>query len=104
MQEKIIATRLALTEMSSETKIASEQAKNKFSSLCEKVNDLINQIETENQSPFMPGDVVRLKSGGEKMTVSDVSKFATTGAYWFNKDGNMQGAVIPNGALVKIGG
>lgn len=103
MEQKIIAARLALAEMSGEIKLASEQAKDKFSDLSDKVNALINHVETEGQSPFMPGDVVRLKSGGEKMTVSDVSKFGTTGAYWFNKDGNMQGAAIPNGALVKVG-
>jgi uncharacterized protein YodC (DUF2158 family) len=38
---------------------------------------------------FKTGDVVRLKSGGPKMTISDGAASGTYMCHWFNREGDM---------------
>ena len=55
---------------------------------------------------FEVGGVVRLKSGGPSMTVTQVGERAMTGqmtvwCVWFDSKGNQQDGTFPPGALEK---
>jgi uncharacterized protein YodC (DUF2158 family) len=45
--------------------------------------------EVEMPNTFKTGDVVKLKSGGPKMTVSDGAASGMYLCHWFNKDGDV---------------
>jgi uncharacterized protein YodC (DUF2158 family) len=45
--------------------------------------------EVEMPNSFKTGDVVRLKSGGPEMTVSDGAASGTYLCHWFNREGDV---------------
>lgn len=49
----------------------------------------------KNISPFSPGDVVRLKSGGPKMTVLKLEDETALACKWFDRNGKVHTDSFP---------
>jgi uncharacterized protein YodC (DUF2158 family) len=55
-------------------------------------------------SGFKKGDVVQLKSGGPKMTITNPRQTdGTVFCEWFDKDGDRQNGAFEPESLVKVG-
>jgi uncharacterized protein YodC (DUF2158 family) len=52
------------------------------------------------ETKWKPGDVVRVKSGGPRMTVGSISKAGRVVCEWFDAAGKPQRAFLSPGALV----
>lgn len=51
-------------------------------------------MEVQAEVSFQPGDVVRLKSGGPKMTISHRPSSDSYFCVWFNKNDDFQSATV----------
>ncbi|WP_106477407.1 YodC family protein [Phytohalomonas tamaricis] len=54
------------------------------------------------KNPYVVGDVVRLKSGGPKMTVTEASFDDSVAAHWFDSHDILHTGVFPTNALVRF--
>lgn len=50
---------------------------------------------TDTTAPYAPGDVLRLKSGGPKMTVVTLEGDDAVACKWFDRNGKLQSDSFP---------